>query len=118
MGGTRHIMKSDYVKDHDSASAFTSPIVKLDYPLDGIYYQFVWDVGVRGQFLFEVSIMDDYWETLEDCSPVSVGVSTAMKGSKIVAIPQAWFLVSKLRFRWIPDQSKGLINVALRITPR
>lgn len=120
MGETAAILKLDYIEAQDSASAFTSPEVTLTYPIQAIGYQFVWGASVVGQFVFEATIFDDEWESLVSCTdPVVVTVAGGTAASEIVVIPHLWLMLSKLRFRWVPDAggSTGNVNVALRVVP-
>lgn len=114
---TSHILNLDYVVDQDSASPFTSPELALSHPLDGVFYQFAWDAEVKGQFIFEATIFPGKWESFLDCGELKV-IADGNAGHKIVCIPQAWYLVSKLRFRWVPSLSSGNFSVALRLIPK
>jgi hypothetical protein len=118
MAGTRHILNETYVLDQDSTQEYISPVLSLEYPVAGIFYQFVWPSSVRGEFIFEAAIIQDQWEPLTDCEEVKVIADSIEDSSKIVTIPQAWTLVSALRFRWVPySPTSGTFTVGLRICP-
>lgn len=118
MAGTRHILNEAYVLNQDSTEEFISPVLSLEYPVSGIFYQFVWPSSVRGEFIFEACIIADQWEPLTDCEEVKVIADSIVNSSKIVSIPRAWTLVSALRFRWVPyNPTSGTFTVGLRVCP-
>ena len=119
MGGTKALLFLDYMEAQDSSAAFTSPHYSLVYPVSAIGYQLSWGASAVGEFIFEATIFEDKWEALVSCSEITVPVLGGTAATSIVAIPHAWLMASKLRFRWVPDVggSSGNIDVALRIVP-
>lgn len=116
---TQQILKLDYIEGADASIPYISKEVSLTYPIEGLYYQMAWTDGVLGDFIFEVTIFPDKWESLSDCGDVKIAAD-GLEGHQILCIPQAWYLVSKMRFRFVPSEngSAGTFDVALRIIPK
>ena len=115
---TRALTNLNYVVDQDSSVAFESPIIDLEKPIHSLSYQFRLDPTVRGIFKWYASIYPDLWEVFVACSTVDYVVEDGANAN-IIALPNAWLTVGRLKFVWTPTEgvSTGNISVAVRIVP-
>lgn len=104
-----------HVENQDSSTSFDSPILDLTKPIKSVQYQISWDANVLGVFKFLATIFPDKWEEIPSCN-IEVYTSGDTEGHKIVFIPEAWLMCSKLKYVWEPSAgSSGNINTAIRI---
>ena len=118
---TKAITMTEYIVDQDGSVSFYSPIYNLTLPLKSMGWQFKWESGVLGTFLWEASIYPGpySWESLVVCETVSFTIdSSTTNESCIVVLPDQWQNVGYIRFGFVPATgSTGLIQTALRVVP-
>jgi hypothetical protein len=117
-GGTRDIYVPNWIVDQDGSQPFTTTVQLFKYPHQAVNYQFRWEQGVVGKFIWEASIWTDpyYWEPLINCEPVEFEIPST-ESSAIVSLPHQWLTVRNVRIRFEPYDGVGLINGVYRLVP-
>lgn len=120
--GNRSLTNDKYLVDEDSSVPFELPIISNILGKQTLSWQFKWESGVVGEFIWEASIFPTpyCWEPLVSCQVVELKTSEQSPLlSGIVVLPQVWHTVEYIKLSWVPSAggSAGLIQGAIRIVP-
>ena len=109
-----------YIVDQAGDTAYISNPIMLKNPNQSLCFQFKWEDGMIGEFVFEASVYQDppVWTPLVACEKVEFKTNDFLElNTTIVAIPEIWNLCSMIRFKYNPLGAAGLWSCAIRVVP-
>ena len=101
-----------------SNEVFISPVYDMQNSTRSLAFQLEWDAGLAGVFKWQAAIVPDLWEDYVSCEPVVLTLEgTEEQQHSIIALPDSFLVAAFIRLIFIPANTTGTFNVALRRCP-
>lgn len=97
---------------------YTSPVYNMENSTKALAFQVQWSDGLTGTFKWQAAIVPDLWEDYVSCEPVVLSLDgTEQPQHSIIALPDSFLVAAFIRLIFIPANTTGTFNVALRRCP-
>ena len=101
-----------------SDEVIISPVYDMENSTRSLAFQVQWSDGLTGTFKWQAAIVPDLWEDYVSCEPVVLSLDgTEAQRHSIIAIPDSFLVTAFIRLIFIPANTTGSFNVALRRCP-